>query len=432
MKKIISHNKVNNYLNHGDFAGIKNPEGIFPEFEYVPLAEKRKTLKDIRTIVCDMDGTTTTTENLCIHSLEFLIRKISDRMDISMWKGLDEEKDYPHIIGNSTTRHVEYLIETYRFAIIELSLKKAFIDAVIWFFRNGKDPQRVQEVKTSCFIMGCEKLADQLDFTDVELMEKYLPKCKIDSNSKIVRASIDIYYQRYHEILMAIDKNEKIPMVNLIHGISMENLIEPMPGVAIFISLIKGWLSAADVKLLIPELQKGYLQKSGIELSGDFELSSLANYFTQKPVQLALVTSSIFYEANIVIQQVFKATQTEITNWPLSLNKKKELISYFSDYHQIYNSFVTANDSHEIRLKPHRDLYSIALQNLHVSLEDMDKVIGFEDSESGIIAIRAAGISCAVALPFAETSGHDLSGASHIVKGGLPEVMLLHNCFMEK
>lgn len=432
MKKIISHKTAVEKLPKGEFACIKNPEGVFPEYEYVPLVKKKSMLKDIRTIVCDMDGTTTTTENLCIHSLEFMVRKISDRMDLSDWHGLDEQKDYPHIIGNSTTRHVEYLIETYRFNIDERAIVKAFIEAAAWFIRFGKDPSRVSDVQVSCKILNCEGIENDIELSDKELYRKYKDLCQIDSKSKIVRASIDIYYQRYHEILMAIDNNETIPMLELIHDMSMDSLIEPMPGVAIFISLIKGWLGEDDVKFMTPVLMEDYAIKAGKEFDKEATLADLVGYFRQNPVKLALVTSSIFYEADIVIKQVFEAVKKEIRSWPISSEKKRELDWSFSNYHRVYDAFVTANDSHEIRLKPHRDLYSIALNTLHIALEDMDKVMGFEDSESGTIAIRAAGIPCAVALPFAETSGHDLSAASHIVKGGLPEVILEHQLFLKK
>ena len=432
MKKIISHKSVIEKLPKGEFACIKNPEGIFPELEYVPLAKKKNELKDIRTIVCDMDGTTTTTENLCIHSLEFMVRKISDLMVLSAWRGLDEAKDYPHIIGNSTTRHVEYLIDTYRFNINEHAIKKAFIEAASWFFRYGKDPSRIKDVKVSCGILNCEGIENDIDLSDKEIVKKYIKTCLIDSKSKIVRASIDIYYQRYHEILMAIDKNESIPMADLIHDTSLDNLIEPMPGVAIFISLIKGWLREEEALPLSALMKNDFQRKTGKVYTNDADMSLLVRYFVNNPAKLALVTSSIFYEADIVIRQVFKAVQKEIEAWPISNSRKKELIYQFADYHRVYNAFVTANDSHEIRLKPHRDLYGIALNTLHVALEDMDMVMGFEDSESGTIAIRAAGISCAVALPFAETSGHDLSAASHIVQGGLPEVVLEHNLFLKR
>jgi beta-phosphoglucomutase-like phosphatase (HAD superfamily) len=70
-------------------------------------------------------------------------------------------------------------------------------------------------------------------------------------------------------------------------------------------------------------------------------------------------------------------------------------------------------------LKPHRDLYSIALHKLNVSQKTtLSKVIGFEDSESGTIAIRAAGIGKCIAVPFAETSGHNLDAATHICNDG--------------
>lgn len=432
MKKIILKDQAVSKLPKGEYAAIKNPEGVFPEYEYAPLAKKKYTLTDIRTIVCDMDGTTTTTENLCIHSLEYMVRKISDRMDLHSWHGLDKENDYPHIIGNSTTRHVEYLIDTYRFNISDHAIKKAFIEAATWFFRYGKDPQRVREVQTTCRILGCNGLKEQINLPDKKIFANFRNTCKIDSKGKIVRASIDIYYQRYHEILMAIDKEENIPMAELIHDMSMENLIEPMPGVSIFISLIKGWLTAEDIRKLTPVLMDEYIKKTGDEFTGETDMSGLATYFQMEPAGLALVTSSILYEADIVIKQVFKAIQKQIGQWPLADNKKQEIILYFADYQKIYDAFITANDSHEIRLKPHRDLYSIALNTLHISYDDMDKVIGFEDSESGTIAIRAAGIHCAVALPFAETSGHDLSAASHIVKGGLPEVLLRYNMFLKK
>lgn len=78
-----------------DFAMIENPGYIFPRFEIVPLAKKSKKVEDIVAVVMDMDGTTTTTEVLCIHSLEFMVRQITGRMSKEEWLGLDEEHDYP-------------------------------------------------------------------------------------------------------------------------------------------------------------------------------------------------------------------------------------------------------------------------------------------------------------------------------------------------
>lgn len=433
MKKIITYQELQKHQSISEYACIKNPAGIFPKMDFVPLAEKRMYVNQLDTIVCDMDGTTTTTENLCIHSLEFMLRKISGLMELSMWAGLDKDQDYPNIIGNSTTRHIEYLIDNYYVMINEHEIRKSFIEAAIWVFRYGKDPQRLKEVQNSCAIMGCGNLYRQLDKPDDAIINTYLSQCHIDTKSKMIRASIDIYYQRYHEILKAIDEQKSIPQIELIQDISIDALIKPMPAVAIFICLVKGWLTANELQCLIPELHALYVQKTGHKYgTKDKDISELANYFRKKPAKLALVTSSIFYEADIVIKQVFLSIQKEIAKWPLSEKTKKILVYNFSNYHSVYNTFVTASNSHEIRLKPHRDLYSIALQNLNISSDEMDKVIGFEDSESGTIAIRAAGISCAIALPFAETAGHDLSAASYIVEGGLPEVILTHECFIEK
>lgn len=102
-----------------------------------------------------------------------------------------------------------------------------------------------------------------------------------------------------------------------------------------------------------------------------------------------------------------------------------------NDYSHIYDAVVTANDSSEIRLKPHRDLYSIALYRLAVKKEDYKYTIGCEDSDSGIVAVRAAGIGCSVALPFKNTENHKFWAAAHVLPGGLPELILLNNCNLE-
>jgi len=110
----------------GEFAIIKNPGYVQPPYEACPLAKKLRRLpRGLAGIVKDMDGTTTTTEALCLHSLETMVRRITGRLDSAVWAGLDRTRDYPHIIGNSTTRLVEYLIETYQMAIRREALQRA-------------------------------------------------------------------------------------------------------------------------------------------------------------------------------------------------------------------------------------------------------------------------------------------------------------------
>ena len=129
--------------------------------------------------------------------------------------------------------------------------------------------------------------------------------------------------------------------------------------------------------------------------------------------------------------EVFRVLQKQVENWNISKSKKELILDKFSDYKNVYDGFVTASDSSEIRLKPHRDLYSIALHQLGIPKEQFNQVVGFEDSESGTIAIRAAGIGLCVAVPFSDTQHHDLSTAAYVLKGGLPEAMVKYNLFYE-
>jgi hypothetical protein len=159
-------------------------------------------------------------------------------------------------------------------------------------------------------------------------------------------------------------------------------------------------------------------------------LQQLATRFEQSPVKIAVVTSSIKYEADIVLTEIFKVFREQIKKMPLKEAVIEELIEHFSDHNLFYDAVVTASDSSEIRLKPHRDLYSLALHRLAVPTEKFDEVIGFEDSESGNLAIRAAGVGMAVAVPFAQTAGHNLNSASYIAKGGIPEVIFKKHLFL--
>jgi beta-phosphoglucomutase-like phosphatase (HAD superfamily) len=434
-RKIFQQNNV-------EYAIIPNPGYIHPPYEIVPLAPKIKLLPSIlKAVVMDMDGTITTTEELCIHSLEYMIRKISGKPDYKSWRGLDHKKDYPFIIGNSTTKHVEYLIRTYQNLIGKDSLVRSYFYAVVWTLSAGKDRKRKEEVLTNFRNFGfsedlnsrfssdkeCELKAD-------ELFRKYNSGFPLDFNS-IVKAGIDIYYQRYHEILSALKNNIQIPQHHLLPAAS-KNLIEPMPGAAFFLAFIKGLLGIEAGNLSRYFLAEYEKKSDGVPLKVKPELlikrlSSLSSYFTKNPVKTSVVTSSIFYEADIVMTQVFNLFKEQITCWDISDDRKKKILSRFSSYKKYFDSFVTASDSSEIRLKPHRDLYSIALHNLGLKAEDFDKVIGFEDSESGTLAIRAAGIGLCAAVPFAKTSGHNLKASSVILKGGLPEAIIKYNLFLK-
>lgn len=425
-------------------AVIKNPAGIYPPYDIVPMAKKvMPPLKTIKAVVSDMDGTTTTTEGLCIHSLEYMVRQITGQMDVSQWPGLNPDTDYPHIIGNSTTRHVEYLLERYQTAIHLEEFKKAFLKAALWFLIKGQDDQRKIEVRRNLIALQCQPVFEVIesyrhdDLLDPQTIwkrteKKLLTTCfkgiTFFTETQKVKMAVDIYYQRYHEILSAIDHHEKIPYMS-----TVESLIEPMPGIGIYLALMKGFLGD-EILSLLPILKNEYEQKSGKPFleqeSLEDKLLYISTYFEKHPIKIAIVTSSIFYEARIVMNHVFERLNHQMREWPLSEIRKKHLLSAFSTYYSIYDAFVTASDSNEIRLKPHRDLYSIALHQLGISSEDFETVVGFEDSESGTIALRAAGIGLCCAVPFHETKGHNLSAASLILLGGIPEVILKQYAFL--
>jgi hypothetical protein len=200
------------------------------------------------------------------------------------------------------------------------------------------------------------------------------------------------------------------------------------------LALIKGLLGD-EIEKLVPELKKAFEEKSGSPWEGGEDvippLVQVSRFFEKNPVKISIVTSSIFYEARIVMSRVFERLRRDTESWPLSEARKSRIMDSFTAYENVYDAFVTASDSNEIRLKPHRDLYSIALHQLGIPKEDFDTVIGFEDSESGTLAIRAAGIGLCCAVPFHETSGHDLSAASHILQGGIPEAILKHLAFIK-
>ncbi len=455
MEKFVTDERAKTLLSHlgKEFVVVKNPDYIHPEFELYPLAPKiTHPVDQLCAVVMDMDGTTTTTESLCLHSLEYMVRKITGRMTEESWHGLDRTVDYPHIIGNSTTRHVEYLIRTYRPFIDPDALKQAYFEAAVWFMGNGKDKRRVEEVKNNLINLGCQELLsdrvliDWLDRKDeainldlaivTTLLERYGSKFHASTFSEMVRAGIDIYYQRYHEILTLIEAGKGEHLSAQILGRSDAHLIEPMPGVGEFLALVKGWLGE-EILQLWPSL----LNKYPVDLTRDPQfdretvkqtLLTLAKKLQRHPLKVAVVTSSILYEARIVLGEVFRVLRRQIEQWPIRPDRKNHLLEKFSNYNNIYDGFVTASDSSEIRLKPHRDLYSIALYQLGIPKEKFNQVVGFEDSESGTIAIRAAGIGLCVAVPFTDTQHHDLRAATYVLNGGLPEALLRYNLFLKK
>lgn len=423
-----------------EFVLIKNPESVYPEYEIVPLARKIFYPERIDAFVMDMDGTTTTTEELCIHSLEWMVRKMSGKISRDSWGGFDHTRDYPNIIGNSTTKHVEYLIKQYKNLFESKSVIQSFIEALVWTFNFGKSDQRKREAIEAIHSFGLNNEFEYLAKIDLnesefeKLIDELKKKLNLTDENVLVRIGIEIYYQEYHKILMEIHSSlegKKSASIN-----SSNRLIEPLPGVAIFLSLVKGLLGE-EAKHLASDLIKEFERKNpSVNLKmdanqGEKSLEQLGKYFETNPMKIAVVTSSINYEADIVLSEVFRLIKEEIKNWSLSEKRKQLLLSRFSSYQIFYDAVVTATDAYEFRLKPHRDLYSIALNRLGIPKENFSNVVGFEDSQSGTIAIRSAGIGCCIAVPFPQTKNHNLEAASYILWNGLPEFILKLNCLIK-
>lgn len=451
MTKILSQKSaIQKFRQSGkEFFLVQNPDFVYPPFELYPIPPKPVyPLPTLHGIVMDMDGTTTTTEVLCIHALEYMVRLITGNEDNESWEGLHPVKDYPHIIGNSTTRHVEYLISTFFDRIVPGQLYKHFIQAAIWTIVSGKDQNRKEEVSGNLKHIGAQTLLQKLQtgkpirkISKTELKEltglfAVSERVPLPDKNTIVRLAIDIYYQRYHCILQQIDSGNGATLQHLLPPELHKRFIEPMEGIAELLALSKGLLQNEAGNLADLLIEKMLKKSNGAcetpnKRSAKALLGRLSKRFSKNPVKVAVVTSSILYEAEIVLREVFNNLRDDVQHWPVNDRIIANTIEAFASPEQYYDAIVTASDSHEIRLKPHRDLYSIALYKMGLGKEQFEGVIGFEDSESGNIAIKAAGIGTAVAVPFAQTANHNLEAADYISHGGVPEAILHYKLFTE-
>jgi len=415
----------------GEFAEVKNPSYVYPPVEYYPLARPLKKVSELKAALMDMDGTTTTTEVLCIYSLEMMVRRMSGLFNTEQWQGVNHR--------GGTTKHVEYLLHKYGRLLNQNHIAQEFLLAAHWTLAHGMDEQRKAEVIHNLRKLNLNGVIGEIHkgITGEELIERYGSKITELSFAMQVNLGIDIYYETYHRILAKLKqgKSREVRLQVFGDAESDENLISPMPGIPFLIPLFKGWLGE-EAGGMVNELFFEYEAATGKNLTIPQKqelaqkITEMGIAFEKQPVKLGLVTSSIFYEADIVIREVLGVMKTVIQRSSLSSARKEKILKAYEDYHNVYDAFVTATDSSEIRLKPHRDLYSIALHRAGLMPEDFDKVIGFEDSQSGTVAIRAAGIGCCIAVPFAETQSHDLSAATHILPGGVPEAVIDYNLFL--
>lgn len=439
-------------LGASEFAVVRNLDYVFSPYEIYPLAPRvTGGLDRIAAFAVDMDGTSTTTEPLALHALEYMVRRFTGRLTKAEWSGLDPVRDYPYVIGNSNFRHTEFLVKRYESELDYEALRQAFFESLLWTLANMEDRQRRKDVRLNAAMCGVGAVLDDPEFaalaasgaTDEESVSKQLERFigrygasfRYHTLSELVSAALDVYYMRYHSILRKVEAGSGGALSRELLGEGGRRLIEPMPGYAVFVALIKGWLDV-EAANLYSELTHGVSEEHLAELPSEAQsrdkLASLARRFRRSPAKIALVTASIAYEAHAVVREVFSVMREQVADWPVSEERKRELRERFSDYLSVYDGFVNASDSSEARLKPHRDLFSIALYQMSVPKDEYCRCVGLEDTEPGIISLRAAGVGCAVALPNHDTSRQDYRAASHVVRGGLPELILRHNLLLSE
>ncbi len=431
-----------------EFVQVRNLDYVLSPFEIYPLAPRTPLpLPRIAAITVDMDGTSTTTEPLALHSLEYMVRRFTARPTRAQWAGLDPQHDYPHVIGNSNYRHTEFLVERYREHLRPEALAEAFIEAAAWTLANMRDPQRRNDITRTCTLCGLSALPDDRQFlhlTDAgpltpeetaaraaPLVGRYAPAFQCDQPAQLVGAALDVYYMRYHSILQEIESGRGEELARRLLSEAGRHLIEPMPGYDVFLPLVKGWLGREAESLyecLLAALPEDKRVRDAARARQC--LVALAEHFGRRPVKVALVTASIAYETHASMKEVIRVVAQRVQNWPVSSSCKARLAEKLADHRTVFDAIVCASDVCEHRLKPHRDLYNLALHRLGAARADYPFCVGLEDTEPGIIALRAAGAGCAVALPNHDTVSQDYSAATTVVTGGLPELLLVHNLFL--
>ncbi|MGB9626749.1 MAG: hypothetical protein ACPMAQ_17995, partial [Phycisphaerae bacterium] len=369
-------------LGVSEFAQVRNLDYVFSPWEIYPLAPRiTPPLERIVAFAVDMDGTSTTTEPLALHALEYMVRRLTGRMTTARWGGLDPVRDHPYVIGNSNFRHTEFLVQRYRDHLNPEAFRQAFFEALAWTLANMTDPQRRRDIAQNARNCGLgEMLADPAFQTLVKeetideanaarlvtpFLERYGPTFHWDHLSAMVSAALDIYYMRYHAILRRIEQGEGERLGRELLGEAGRRLVEPMPGYDVFVPLIKGWLGPEIDALYEPlraeqRAQPGPTHSAAAPDTVRARLVRLAGHFRREPAKLGLVTASIAYETHAVMKEVVRVMAERIGNWPVPAACRDRILAHLADYRGVFDGFICASDACEPRLKPHRDLYSLA------------------------------------------------------------------------
>lgn len=453
-KKYITNDEASEIITQlgVEFAVVNNPENIFPAFEIYPLAPKiTAKQKNISAVLLNMEGIFISTENLHLHSLEYMVRQFSGRFEKSQWHGLDKIIDYPGLLGDSSTNPVEFLVQRYHNYIKPDFFAEAFMHSILWILILGHDESWKKKVYTELAMLGYSEILNDPKLSEyIALKEfnkynanvitnyfihKYNPVINIQNFAQTVSAARFIYNRRYQEILEVIKLGEGANLAEEIFETNDISFIRPNPGAALFLALCRGWLGD-DVKYLFDDLGDslktlnsiGYLI-SDKEAALD-QLLKLSSRFEAHPLKTALVSSQNHYSTSILISESLNLLAAEVRKWKLPEARKSGILEKFSHFADVFDTIITKNDISPIRKKPHPDAYSIAITRLGFDRSRFNEIIGIENSENGIISLRSSGIGLSLAFPPPKSQSLSFAHSVQILQGGFPELILNHNCYI--
>jgi beta-phosphoglucomutase-like phosphatase (HAD superfamily) len=425
-----------------EFVVLENPSGHFPPQDILPLGPCFREATTLpAAILVDMDGTTTSTEDLCLHALEHMTRRFTGWGRTADWSGLDPDRDYPHIIGTSATSNVEYLVGLHRHAFQPALAAQAFLQAAAWTLTACRMPGRDREVRNDFRAMDLAGVLDEPAFKalcEAPGQAATLPESLCGpvgqrlaqgNRHDWVRAGSNVYYHVIHDLMQRIGAGETKAVAQELYGPKHDRAIVPFAGIGALFALTRGGLGE-KAALLFPSLLEALPAALRPHARDAAALGRLGARFATQPAKVGLVTSSAAPEADIILHEVFAGLREEVREWPISAAHREQVLAAFDSPRAFYDVYVTASDCHEMRLKPHRDLYAVALHLLGLAPEFRGSMIGFEDTEAGILAQRAAGIGIPVAVPFHGTRNHPFQAAAHVCHGGIPEALLVHGLFI--
>jgi hypothetical protein len=419
-----------------EFACIPNAPGVFPPRELVPLGAKFVRIQGLPAAVfLDMDGTTAYTEPLFLHDVEEVVRRSTGWRSTAQWAGIEPD-DYPYIVGYSTIRNLEYLYQSVGHAIKPALFFAEAMESLIFLTEHVVPEDIRSRIGALTKVYGLESWCEhannsmRLRTTGDVLVRECVSRFPEVGQEMFANLGLMIFYADYLNILECVSRGEGAAISERIYGDPTVPAIRPLPGIALLCALVKGWLPescAMDLALLLRRNHPDTLMPEDLAET----LARLCRRFKDNPVPVALVTSSGFHEVNLVLQTVFRSLRAEAATWPLDGGSQAAVHAGFACYEGYFDAIVTCDDVIEGRTKPHRDPYTLALARLGLDSRDAGRVIGFEDTEAGVIAQRGAGVGIPCAVPIEHTLGQDFQAAAHILKGGVLEAIVTHGLFID-